>query len=191
MTLFENLISQELIARLGWTLIHFTWQAMVLAILLALVLRLLQNASAPLRYVVAGLALVLIASLPLITFFTVAVPSGDTVSLSPAMSAPPVAPLSATPMPSSVAALRNHAAESSTSWKQRISQLADPALPYVVCAWLIGVVVLSLRHLGAWIWLQALRRRQVNQADPLHVDSLHRLARRLKVSRPVQLVESA
>jgi len=191
MTLFEDLISMELTARLGWTLLHFTWQATVLAILLALVLRLLQNASAHLRYGAACLVLALIALLPLATFFVAAVPSSNAVSLSPAISAPQAAPLSASPMLDSVAAVRERVAESSISWKQRICQLAEPTLPYVVCAWLIGVAALSLRHLGAWIWLQGLRRRLVSQADPALVDSLNRLSRQLKVSRSVQLVESA
>jgi len=67
MTVLEDILSQEIIQKLGWTLLHFVWQAAVVALLWAILLRLLQKSAANLRYIIACLALVLIVLLPVIT----------------------------------------------------------------------------------------------------------------------------
>src|SRR5262245_66150088 len=52
---------------LGWTLIHFTWQGTLVALLLAGVQRMLRGASTNARYAAACIALLLMSSLPLFT----------------------------------------------------------------------------------------------------------------------------
>ncbi len=67
MTVLNTLIPRQAVETLGWMLIHFAWQAVALAILLAIALRLLRKASANLRYVVGWSALVLMVILPIAT----------------------------------------------------------------------------------------------------------------------------
>jgi len=67
MIVLENILSQEIIQKLGWTLLHFIWQAAVVALLLAILLRVLRKSTANLRYIIASLALALIVLLPVIT----------------------------------------------------------------------------------------------------------------------------
>jgi len=43
MTALENLLSPEIVQKLGWTLLHFVWQAAVVALLLAILLRVLRK----------------------------------------------------------------------------------------------------------------------------------------------------
>src|SRR5882757_11350947 len=52
----------------GWTLLHFLWQGALVALILACILALLSGRSAQPRYLAACAALVLMATLPLITF---------------------------------------------------------------------------------------------------------------------------
>ncbi|GAG45157.1 unnamed protein product, partial [marine sediment metagenome] len=80
---------------------------------------------------------------------------------------------------------------SADSLKQRTIDTLEPALPYIVSGWLLGVFGLSVWHLGGWAQLQRLRRRMVRQVnDTLH-SKLKVLAERLRVNRTVQLMESA
>jgi len=51
--------------------------------------------------------------------------------------------------------------------------------------------MLALRHVGAWVCLQRLRQKQVSPVNASLEQILNTLAQRLKVSRPVQLMESA
>ena len=67
MIAWENILSQEIVQRLGWTLLHFVWQAAAVALLLAILLRVLRKTSANLRYIIACLALALVVLLPVIT----------------------------------------------------------------------------------------------------------------------------
>ena len=64
MTALENIVAPETIHRLGWTLLHFVWQAAAVALVLAFVLRLLQKSSANVRYIMACLALAVAAAWP-------------------------------------------------------------------------------------------------------------------------------
>ena len=60
MTFIQNLISDDIIYALGWTMIHSLWQGMLIAFLLAFALYFLQKRSARLRYEIASLSLFLI-----------------------------------------------------------------------------------------------------------------------------------
>ncbi len=77
------------------------------------------------------------------------------------------------------------------SWKQRAAGLLEPALPYAVLGWLIGVVLLAVWHLGGWAQLQRLKRRIVNEAHSPLTGRVSELADSLGVKRAVRLLESA
>ena len=51
----------------GWTLIHFLWQGLVVGLVAGVVLRLCRATSPGLRYVVACATLIVLAALPLTT----------------------------------------------------------------------------------------------------------------------------
>ena len=67
----------------------------------------------------------------------------------------------------------------------------EPALPYVVLGWLVGVFGLSAWHLGGWAQLQRLRRRMVREIGRPLQQRLEELSVRLGVHRAVGLLESA
>ena len=66
-----DLLSTDLIQRVGWSLVHFLWQGVAIAGLLWLVLRGLARRGPRVRYAVACLTLVLMAAAPVATFFVV------------------------------------------------------------------------------------------------------------------------
>ena len=65
--IYEN---QELVGNIGWTLVHSMWQILVIALLLFCSLRIVQNASANLRYLFCVSALFLAIALPVTTFIS-------------------------------------------------------------------------------------------------------------------------
>jgi type II secretory pathway component GspD/PulD (secretin)/beta-lactamase regulating signal transducer with metallopeptidase domain len=195
MPLLENLFSHGAVERLGWMLVHFLWQAVAVALLLAALLRLLGRASANLRYLVACGALALMVATPLVTMQFIDVPGPvaeagplpeiltpvfvtmETIEeLPPLPSTPPVEITDlAVPIP----------------WHERLATALEPGLPYVVLGWFAGVLGLSAWHLGGWTQLQRLKRRMVRETgDALHA-TLDGLATRLGVRRVVTLLESA
>ena len=199
MLFLENILTQETIQKLGWTLLHFAWQAAAVALLLAIMLRVLRKSTANLRYIIACLALGLVVLLPIVTMplVPVAMPYSATniepvrplpVSLTGETKEIPVAEMPAFEEPVQP---EKAGTDFVVLAKQRAAELLEPALPYIVSGWLLGVFGLSLWHLGGWTQLQRLRRKMVKQVDQTLLSKLSQLAQRLSVNRTVQLMESA
>ncbi len=75
--------------------------------------------------------------------------------------------------------------------QKRMVAALEPALPYVVLGWLVGVFGLSAWHLGGWAQLQRLKRRMVRAVEAPLQRRLDELMTRLGVHRAIELFESA
>ena len=62
-------LSQPLIQRLGWMLLHFVWQGTCVALVLALALAAMRQRSPNARYMALCIGLLVMATLPVATFF--------------------------------------------------------------------------------------------------------------------------
>lgn len=194
METLQTIFQAEIIQRLGWTLMHFIWQAAAIGLILAVVLRLLRKSSANLRYVIACMALALIVVMPTVTIrmvdvsvVTIAPIEQTAIQLPRAVAETQV--VVEMPLPESPAT--EIAASPRVSIKDRFSSAVEPALPYLVLGWLLGVFSLSLWHLGGWTQLQKLRRQMVKQVAPHLNAKLEQLGNALGIQRAVGLVESA
>lgn len=116
---------------LGWALLHFVWQGLIVGAAAALLLRLLRRASPRHRYAVCALALFMCLCLPLIHL---------TWSLTQAGDAPPSQLSMALP-----------------AWRRALL-LRMPAL---VVAWSLGVGLMTLRLSLGLVWVSRLRRHSV------------------------------
>ncbi|MHC4537020.1 MAG: secretin N-terminal domain-containing protein, partial [Planctomycetota bacterium] len=196
MLILQNILSQEIVQRLGWTLLHFIWQAAAVALILTILLRLLRKSTANLRYIIACLALALIVLLPVITIKLVPVSQPLTADHFTPAPAPTLLPIAEIPEPETIVIAKPYQPESVTvapviPLKQRVADTLEPALPYIVSGWIIGVFALSIWHLGGWTQLQRLKRRMVKQVDSTLLNKLKVLTQKLKVKQTVQLMESA
>ncbi len=194
----ENILSQEIVQKLGWTLVHFVWQATAITLLLAITLPALRKSAAGLRYIIACLALGLMILLPIVTMLLVPVsPPQPMANIPPPASIiAPAQPAEEMPLAGVVEHEEPIKIESIDTapmipWKQRAAERLEPALPYVVSGWLIGVFGLSLWHLGGWAQLQRLRRKLTRPVDASLRAGLKQLADKLGVDRAVELLESA
>src|SRR5215204_5976982 len=77
----QLLTGSSLIENLGWTVIHSVWQIALVAFVLFLMLRILANVSANVRYAVAVAALAAAVILPGITFYQLTAASQQRISV--------------------------------------------------------------------------------------------------------------
>jgi beta-lactamase regulating signal transducer with metallopeptidase domain len=163
------LLNHPLTERLGWTLVHFLWQGLLVAALYALTRALASGRmSARGRYAIACAALLAMTAAPGITYWWLgtsghAAPIGD------------LAGPGARQVASGVA----------------YSPVTDPwqqAMPPIVMAWFVGAAGCSLRLLMGFISVAALRRSPHAPVRTEWQQVLDRLIERMQVSRLVRLL---
>jgi beta-lactamase regulating signal transducer with metallopeptidase domain/uncharacterized protein involved in exopolysaccharide biosynthesis len=181
-----ELFEHPLVHRLGWVLLHFLWQGTAVALIWAALRYLLRRQDARVRYGVACLLLGLMAIAPVMTFRMLPMLE-PRVSMAPSRSdevQASVAPVSISKPVSGGIILARNAAE-------RAAVGIELALPWLVIVWWGGVCGLSIRLLhGYW----SVRRVASRHTRPLTTEWGERfseLRRRLRISRPVLLLESA
>lgn len=194
METLQNIFQAEIIQRLGWTLVHFVWQGAAICLILAIVLKLLHKSSANVRYIIACMALALIVLMPVVTIRMVDV-SAETIEpiTEATVDLPKVGAntQAIVEMPQLESTSAQVAIAPRISLKDKFVETVEPALPYVVIGWLVGVFGLSLWHLGGWRQLQRLRYRMVKQVTPALKAKLQQLSNALGIQKTISLVESA
>jgi len=184
MSAMQILASQPWVERLGWTLVHFLWQGLSIAVLYAAVRRGMAGALSPnARYLLACAALAAMMAAPLVTWELMrpsdASPAAYRIRSSPpAASATGIANATILTLPAAVRA--------------RVSSVRSaPFLPWVVIFWLFGAVAFWIRLAGGWVVAARMRSKLVRRAPPEWQEILRRLGLRIGLSRPVQLLISA
>lgn len=184
MNLFDALLASPAIQISGWALLHSLWQGVVLAICLKGALSLLRKASANSRYLLACLTLSLLLILPVSTAL-LSSPGKQTADFSKGgYQNEKTATLPAT-------SLRNGVSENESSYSLWMYQAERNLLPWLVFIWLTGVFISSLRLLGVWTFTQRLKRNGKQPVLDQSRESLERLCRQLRISKPVILFESS
>jgi GWxTD domain-containing protein len=163
-------IHTPLAQALGRTLAHFLWEGALLAAVLLAMLRLLRAAPARRRYAVACVILAAMATAFAASFAVIWMRRPVAVT----------APIHWIAIPASTSPLA--VPPPRFSW--------SALLPWLVPAWFAGVVFFFARGLAGWAAVQRLRRRGVCAPPPEWQRRLDKLAARLRISRPVVLLES-
>src|SRR5256885_2716669 len=78
-----------------------------------------------------------------------------------------------------------------TALATRVRAGLEPALPWIVVAWFAGVVILSIGLASGWLVTRSLSTVGTRPVPQACRDALARLVVRLRVTRPVQVLESA
>lgn len=211
----QTLMSSPAIVRLGWALVHFTWQGTALAGLLATLLIVLQRRSANARYmacttVMMGMAaalpatwLLLPANAPSAAALAEKAPAkADAFEHAPAEALPIItAPLesgTSTPAPSPPVMPPSLVEDGSGAertpaqwWRAAALDRVEASMPWMVAAWFVGVILLSFRLAAGWMIVQRMRHRCVEPVGDAMRGTAQALARRLRVRRSVRVVNSA
>lgn len=165
---------------LGWTLIHFCWQATAIAAIYAALDGLFSKAKSQARYGMSLIALLLmpIAAVGTFTYEQFQTPAIFTVSSSPA------------PLQQKLSSMAQQVAISATEAvdAHNVSTLYSANLLLILDAiWIAGVLLLSCRAIGGWWYLRKFTARSNCEIPPsveAHFDSL---CKRLAMVRPVAL----
>ncbi len=176
-----NVILDVVRHSIGWTLLHFVWQAALIAGLFAVVGR---RAGARLRCAAATLALLAMLAASAVTFSVVAREAW--VSALAARDAASPAPVRSPRLAAAVAA----ATGSPGTLMERLETAYEANLSWLVTGWLAGVCLLSLRLTGGWLVLyfrvQAKVQPAAGELERLAAD----IARRLGLRKRVRILVS-
>jgi GWxTD domain-containing protein len=171
MTAFRTWIESASANALGWTLLHSLWEGAAVALALAIVLSITR--SPRIRYAAACLAMLALLAGSGVTFFRL-MPrdAGGPAAVRPLPLAarPPIddLPVANTRMP----------------WD------ASDVLPWLAPLWMAGVLLFQIRCLASWLAAGRLRRTGVCGAPDKWVQRLDGLRERLRMTKPVALLES-
>jgi beta-lactamase regulating signal transducer with metallopeptidase domain/thiol-disulfide isomerase/thioredoxin len=218
MSFINAWLAHPLAEAIGWTLLHFLWQGTAVAAVLAVGLAILKRRSAQGRYLLACGALMAMVLLPACTLAwcwpspsavaeQVAFNADATVekielanglSLQSAEIAPvdPSEHLSAPAFHSdthAAAAIEPMTIPRSFDLARlwlSCREFLHPLIPWLVCGWFAGALMLSLRLLTIWIGVERLCRVDISPVPEEARLQLMRLARQLKIARPVRLLQS-
>ncbi|MGF7232085.1 M56 family metallopeptidase, partial [Arachidicoccus sp.] len=160
---------------LGWSLLHSCWQAAAVFIYLKLILSLLPQATAKLKYLFAYSALVFVSLLFCLTFyhqFSLAIEHKEQLNQ--------VLHAHLTPF-SSYAAAKSFSK----------ATLMAKTIPMLVSLYIIGLVLLTIRLLIAYITTRHLKKQNLLPVDPKWIDSLKQLKARLHINKPIQICISS
>jgi len=188
---------------LGWTLLHFLWQGAIIATLLAGLLQLTRRLAPGVRYRMSLTALGLMALFPLVTADRLSlrtVPGTqavETQTWSPpspegrgGQGVRPISPAQEdaekyADKPASEIVPPPAESGAVVTLRRRL----EPWLPWMVGAWLVGVLLLSIRLLGGLTRARRMARNGV-PPRPAYAAAFARLAQRLGIHTPVNLLES-
>lgn len=198
-----------LVQALGWALLHSLWQGALVALGVGLLLWLLRHARPNMRYLVSCAGLFLLPICLIAT--TLVVPqdgSSESVTAEDIANAedfasdlpPQVATGDTSPTPGSawtatsmvsVADTSSTTLPTATYTSQSVWLFVKSTLPWLVAAWLLGVVVQAAWQLGGWLKVRALCRRDVQPVSDMLARRATEIAAKLGVRQTVQLWESA
>ncbi len=165
---------QDLINVLGWTLVHFLWQGLGIGLAYWLVCRFTPPGNALLRYWAGMLAFLVAAIIPVVTFVIYWNSATTDVSVQAYVS--PIVPMGG---------------DLSFSALQLLRISMEPALPFVVVLWSLGVALLSARALLGWIGAHRLVSLGTSKVDDSLQAIFQRLMSNLEIQQCVRILRSS
>lgn len=178
MNFIYNIISEELIYALGWTVIHSIWQAMIIALIMALIMPTLQKKSAKYRYELAGMALFMVLVTALSTFVYMYDQSTESLASMTILISGEASGIVASQ------SFLNQSAQTCASY-------FNEHLPLIVMLWLVGVSAFLLKLLGGLAYIQYLKNNYQYPLSDEWQQKLTAIAQKIPVRRTIKFAESA
>lgn len=195
MVLFELENLHPFLNSLGWTLLHFLWQGMLLAALTRATMILLRKRKSNVRYSVMCAALLLMLLTPVMTFISIHgserfLAVDETRLLSGNLQIPPENNSGGISMTTQDLVASSDGGENERIFGSPVLINFEASFPWLVSLWLAGVAILSLRLTIDGLSVRKLKRGATKRVVEwqLTVDGL---AERLGINKSVQLLESS
>lgn len=207
-----TVLQMPIVERLGWALLHFLWQGVLIGGILLLAQRLLRGKSPAILYGVMVLGLAACVVAPVVTL--IVLPAGEHHAVvQPDAWRPPVFIEQAMPPaefhpsapnrnvePQATPPARRRAKAPSHVQALRAQCLArynrtmivlEPWTPRVAIAWCLGVIVLGARMWAGWWTTRRWIGTSASLAEPAWAKPFAVLCRKMSVDIPIRLLASA
>ncbi|MFC2134216.1 M56 family metallopeptidase [Bacteroidota bacterium] len=193
MNILSNLVPDEIISALGWTIVHSLWQGALVAVMLASLLVIMRKTESRIRSLVSIGALVIFLALTVRTFI-------DTYNQSTAVMGENFVLVEETgttlqQTESEETLTSNNEDESILS---KFYSLASEAgshfrkhLTIIVTVWLMGVLMLTLKLIGGFAYSERLKNYKTFPVSEKWNNKFKNLCNKIELSRPVKFAESA
>ncbi len=199
MAAIETWLRQPAAQAVAWALLQFVWQGAVVGGLTALALLALRRSAADVRYVIASIGLALMMTLPIVSgvqkyqaLSSAAAFEGTSgVALQDGILAEADGTRGLFDRLKGLDPTGAAASQRSASSSQSAPDGLRAIMPVFLVLWCAGVMLLTLRLLTGWLWVQRLRTHGVTGAPDGIRRSAARLAQRLHITRAVTLLESS
>lgn len=174
MSVLDALLGSPFAYHLGWTLLHFLWQGLLVGAIYACLRNVMADASPQARYLLSLGTLGLLASLPVLTLLYLmgvpqAVPEVTGLAAGAHVFVPP--------------------AESTLL--DSLRALLRPLVPWTVPAWSVGVALLGFKAFAGWRRARTLTRQASHAAPAGWQETVSRLASQVGVRVRVRLLVTA
>jgi len=192
-----TLIPDTILRALCWALLHSLWQGLILAVVAGLILVLTKKASSSLRYNLLCCGMILFLAVSGYTFYSQlhAIDASETTST--ATHPGPGSPVSPEPRISDThgsSSVINAAQQGTHALRTAIDGLVqyfDTHAAMVVVIWFILFLTRFVKLLSGLVYAQRIRHYQTRLAPTEWQQRLEELLAKLKISRPILLLESA
>ncbi|MCB9219620.1 MAG: M48 family metalloprotease [Ignavibacteriales bacterium] len=177
---------------LGWTLVNSLWHALLIAILLGILLLLIKPKYSQIRVLLAFASLILVFAASVRTF----------ADLSNSINNNELNKINNEALTSKL--LFFYDLNSNTSNSQNISEgvfshqilntissFANNNLEIIVILWFAGILLLSLRMFGGYLYLQKIKTKQLSKVDEKWENLLRTVSYKLRIKKVIYLYESA
>ena len=192
----ETLFSPWLIQLIGWAIIHSLWQTILIAILLALILRMLSGFAPNVHYALSCSALALMLVCPVATSFCFNL--ALSISLPVEKANVPTVGVDTSKQPAKTNEIVIEAEEKPLSdiysnFKKplNLAEQAENFFSWLILFWILGVMIFSLRLSGGFLYTRRLIKSANQARDPSIKRMLDELMFKLKIKRTVRVLESA
>lgn len=191
------LVPANFVERLGWVLVHSTWQFALIALVALLLAQTARRCSAASRYWLLLLAFAAMAASPAVTLLVM--PGDASIAEVAATTDPfdskldaalPARLPDAGPIAGADALELQTKSTRAVSWRSTIDRAVRPWLTAIVGIWLCGVVAFAWRPLLSWRTVRRLRRVGVSSAPAAVEAMLRRCSERLRLRQTVQVLQS-
>ncbi len=174
MSALDALLDSPFAYHLGWTLLHFLWEGLLVAAVYACLRSYMAGASPQARYALSLGTLAVLALLPVATFLYL---MGT--------------PMAVHTIVGYAAGTHDLGAPEQTSMLDSLRTLLRPLVPWTVPAWSAGVALLGFKSLAGWYRARMLTRQASHPAPELWQDTVTKLAAQVGVRMRVRLMVTA
>lgn len=192
MNFLENIIPENLASAFGWMIIHSLWEGALVALLLSIVLLMLNKKSARVRYLVSVGALLFFAAISIRTFAE-HYNSANTNEMQ-AQQVEKVNQAAST----NNSITNNETTDQTVTNKGFFQKVSDvysnyfyQHIPLIVTIYLLGVLLLTLKLMGGYLYTQRLKHYRTTNLDSKYKLLSKKISKKLNIKQKVGLLESA